>query len=39
MVQFQVGKRAVKNLVVAYIKDIAEPGLVEEVKKESKRLI
>lgn len=38
MVQFQVGKRAVKNLVVAYIKDIAEPGLVEEVKKRIEKI-
>ncbi|MFN2747450.1 MULTISPECIES: spore germination protein [Bacillus] len=33
MTQFQVGKRAVKKLVVAYIKDVADPELVEEVKK------
>ncbi|KAA6451883.1 spore germination protein [Bacillus swezeyi] len=38
MSQFQVGKRVVKNLVVAYIKDVAEPGLVEEVKKRVKRI-
>ncbi|MCY9124749.1 spore germination protein, partial [Bacillus inaquosorum] len=38
MVQFQVGKRAVKNLVVAYIKDIAEPGLVEEGKKRIEKI-
>lgn len=38
MVQFQVGKRAVKNLVVAYIKDVAEPGMVEEVKKRIEKI-
>ncbi|WP_368031710.1 spore germination protein, partial [Bacillus licheniformis] len=38
MVQFQVAKRPGKNLVVAYIKDIAEPGLVEEVKKRIEKI-
>lgn len=33
LIEFQVGKRATKKLVIAYIKEVAEPDLVEEVKK------
>ncbi|ASB88959.1 spore germination protein [Bacillus sonorensis] len=33
MIQLQVGKRAVKRLVIAYIEELAESELVEEVKK------
>ncbi|RBW68055.1 spore germination protein [Bacillus taeanensis] len=33
IINFQVGKRAKKELVIAYVKEIANPDLVEEVKK------
>ncbi|MCA1049662.1 spore germination protein [Priestia aryabhattai] len=33
LVKFQVGKRSKKDLVVAYIKEIVDPELVEEVEK------
>ncbi|MEH7544631.1 MULTISPECIES: spore germination protein [Bacillaceae] len=33
LTKFQVGKRTKKELVVAYMKEIADPQLVEEVKK------
>lgn len=33
IINFQVGKRTKKELVIAYIKEIADPNLVEEVKK------
>ena len=33
IINFQVGKRTKKELVIAYMKEIADPNLVEEVKK------
>ncbi|GAA3330982.1 hypothetical protein GCM10020331_085690 [Ectobacillus funiculus] len=33
-----MGKRAQKELAIAYIKDIANPELVEEVKKRIRRI-
>ncbi|SDK60131.1 spore germination protein, partial [Aneurinibacillus migulanus] len=36
--KFQVGERAKKELIIAYIKDIADPGLVKEVKKRIKKI-
>lgn len=33
IINFQVGKRTKKELVIAYVKEIADPNLVEEVKK------
>ncbi|MGM0878634.1 MAG: spore germination protein [Bacillota bacterium] len=35
---FQVGKRVKKELVIAFIKDVADPELVEEVKKRIKKI-
>ncbi|WP_139488823.1 spore germination protein [Brevibacillus dissolubilis] len=37
-IKFQVGKRAKKELVIAYIKEIANPELVEEVKNRIKKI-
>lgn len=36
--QFQVGERAKRRLVIAYISDIANPELVEEVKRRIKKI-
>ncbi|WP_209122702.1 spore germination protein [Alkalihalobacillus sp. BA299] len=36
--KFQVGKRTKKELIIAYIKDVADPELVEEVKKRIRKL-
>ncbi|MCL1695102.1 spore germination protein [Lysinibacillus sp. BPa_S21] len=33
IINFQVGKRTKKELVIAYIQEIADPNLIEEVKK------
>ncbi|MEQ6357686.1 spore germination protein [Lysinibacillus sp. M3] len=33
IINFQVGKRTKKELVIAYVNEIADPNLVEEVKK------
>lgn len=38
ILKFPVGKRAKKELAIAYIKDIANPELVEEVKKRIQRI-
>ncbi len=38
LTKFQVGKRAKKDLVIAYINDIADPELVEEVKKRIQKI-
>ncbi|MCU7739130.1 spore germination protein [Priestia megaterium] len=38
LVKFQVGKRSKKDLVVAYIKEIVNPELVEEVEKRIKKI-
>ncbi|MBX9994272.1 MULTISPECIES: spore germination protein [Priestia] len=38
LVKFQVGKRSKKDLVVAYIKEIVNPDLVEEVEKRIKKI-
>ncbi|MCP1359143.1 spore germination protein, partial [Aneurinibacillus migulanus] len=38
LTKFQVGERAKKELIIAYIKDIADPGLVKEVKKRIKKI-
>lgn len=38
IMKFLVGKRARKELAIAYIKDIADPGLVEEVQKRIQRI-
>ncbi|WP_434092396.1 spore germination protein [Priestia megaterium] len=38
LVKFQVGKRSKKNLVVAYIKEIVNPELVQEVEKRIKKI-
>ncbi|WP_259391678.1 spore germination protein [Paenibacillus sp. 1011MAR3C5] len=37
-IKFQVGQRTKKELVIAYIKDIADPDLIEEVKKRIKKI-
>ncbi|MEI2341487.1 spore germination protein, partial [Priestia megaterium] len=37
-VKFQVGKRSKKDLVVAYIKEVVNPELVEEVEKRIKKI-
>jgi spore germination protein len=38
LVKFQVGKRSKKDLIVAYIKEIVDPELVEEVEKRIKKI-
>ncbi|MEB2292510.1 spore germination protein [Priestia megaterium] len=38
LVKFQVGKRSKKDLVVAYIKEVVNPELVEEVEKRIKKI-
>ncbi|WP_397314172.1 spore germination protein [Peribacillus frigoritolerans] len=38
LVQFQVGKQSKKDLVVAYIKDIVDPELVQEVENRIKKI-
>ncbi|WZV56952.1 spore germination protein (plasmid) [Priestia megaterium] len=38
LVKFQVGKRSKKDLVVAYINEIVDPELVEEVEKRIKKI-
>ncbi|MCZ0874553.1 spore germination protein [Peribacillus frigoritolerans] len=38
LVQFQVGKQSRKDLVVAYIKDIVDPELVQEVENRIKKI-
>ncbi|WP_430066754.1 spore germination protein [Neobacillus sp. NRS-1170] len=38
IIQFRVGVRAKKELVIAFIKDIADPSLVDEVKKRIKTI-
>ncbi|PGY07940.1 spore germination protein [Bacillus sp. OV166] len=38
LVKFQVGKRSKKDLVVAYIKEIVDPELVQEVEKRIKKI-
>ncbi|MFP7159411.1 spore germination protein [Priestia aryabhattai] len=38
LVKFQVGKRSKKNLVVAYINEIVDPALVQEVEKRIKKI-
>ncbi|WP_342601829.1 spore germination protein [Peribacillus sp. FSL E2-0159] len=38
LVKFQVGKRSKKDLVVAYIKDIVDPELVQEVESRIKKI-
>lgn len=38
LVKFQVGKRSKKDLVVAYIKDIVDPELVQEVENRIKKI-
>ncbi|WP_440970526.1 spore germination protein [Peribacillus frigoritolerans] len=38
LVQFQVGKQSKKALVVAYIKDIVDPELVQEVENRIKKI-
>lgn len=38
LTKFQVGKRAKKDLAVAYMKEIADPELVEEVKKRIQKI-
>ncbi|MFJ7471698.1 spore germination protein [Peribacillus frigoritolerans] len=38
LVKFQVGKRSKKDLVVAYIKDIVNPELVQEVESRIKKI-
>ncbi|WP_394139865.1 spore germination protein [Cytobacillus oceanisediminis] len=36
--KFQVGKRTTKDLIVAYIEDIADPAIVEEVKSRIEKI-
>lgn len=38
LTKFQVGKRAKKELAIAYMKEIADPELVEEVKKRIQKI-
>lgn len=38
IINFQVGKRAKKELAIAYINEIVDPDLVEEVKKRIKKI-
>lgn len=38
IIKFQVGQRTKKDLIVAYIKDVAGPELVEGVKKRIKKI-
>ncbi|MGM0875145.1 MAG: spore germination protein [Bacillota bacterium] len=38
LTKFQVGKRAKKELVIAYMKEIADPELVEEVQKRIQKI-
>lgn len=38
LTKFQVGKRAKKELVIAYMQEIADPELVEEVKKRVRKI-
>lgn len=38
IIKFQVGERSKKELVIAYIKDMADPALVEEVQKRIKKI-
>lgn len=37
-IKFQVGKRGNKDLVVAYIKDLANPDLIHEIEKRIKKI-
>lgn len=38
IIKFQVGQRSKKELVIAYIKDMADPALVEEVQARIKKI-
>ena len=38
ILKFQVGERSKKELVIAYIKDLADPALVEEVRERIKKI-
>lgn len=38
LIKFQIGKRAKKELAIAYMKEIADPELVEEVKKRIQKI-
>lgn len=38
IIKFQVGERSTKELVIAYIKDLADPALVEEVQERIKKI-
>ncbi|MGO4886218.1 spore germination protein [Anaerobacillus sp. MEB173] len=38
IIKFHVGKRTKKELIIAYIRDVADPEVVEEVKKRIKKI-